>query len=33
MVLKKAHLREVCVTVWPQILKGLDKQENIDAME
>jgi aspartate--ammonia ligase len=33
LVLKKAHLGEVSVTVWPQILKDLCKKKNIHVME
>jgi len=33
LLLKKAHLGEVSVTVWPQILKDLCKKRNIHVIE
>jgi aspartate--ammonia ligase len=33
LLLKKAHLGEVSVTVWPQILKDLCKKKNIHVIE
>ena len=32
-LLKKAHLGEVSVTVWPQILKDLGAERNIFVLE
>ena len=32
-LLKKAHLGEVSVTVWPEILKGICKKKNIHVLE
>jgi aspartate--ammonia ligase len=32
-LLKKAHLGEVSVTVWPQILKDMCKEKNIHVLE
>jgi aspartate--ammonia ligase len=32
-LLKKAHLGEVSVTVWPQILKDICKAKNIHVLE
>jgi aspartate--ammonia ligase len=33
LLLKKAHLGEVSVTVWPQILKDMCKKKNIHVLE
>jgi aspartate--ammonia ligase len=33
LLLKKAHLGEVSVTVWPQILKDICRQKNIHVLE
>jgi aspartate--ammonia ligase len=33
LLLKKAHLGEVSVTVWPQILKDICKKKNIHVLE
>jgi len=33
MLLKKAHLGEVSVTVWPQILKDMCAKRNILVLE
>jgi aspartate--ammonia ligase len=33
LLLKKAHLGEVSVTVWPKILKEISKKNNIDVLE
>jgi len=33
MLLKKAHLGEVSVTVWPQILKDICAKKNIFVLE
>jgi aspartate--ammonia ligase len=33
MLLKKAHLGEVSVTVWPQILKDMCAERNIFVLE
>jgi aspartate--ammonia ligase len=32
-LLKKAHLGEVSVTVWPKILKDICKAKNIHVLE
>jgi aspartate--ammonia ligase len=32
-ILKKAHLGEVSVTVWPQILKDMCAEKNIHVLE
>jgi len=32
-LLKKAHLGEVSVTVWPKILKDMCKKKNIHLLE
>lgn len=33
LLLKKAHLGEVSVTVWPKILKDICRQKNIHVLE
>jgi aspartate--ammonia ligase len=33
LILKKAHLGEVSVTVWPKILKEISAQKNIHVLE
>ena len=33
LLLKKAHIGEVSVTVWPKILKDICKQKNIHVLE
>ncbi len=33
LLLRKAHLGEVSVSVWPQILKDLSARRNIDVLE
>jgi aspartate--ammonia ligase len=33
LLLKKAHLGEVSVTVWPKILKDMCKKKNIHVLE
>ena len=33
LLLKKAHLGEVCVTVWPKVLKDICKKKNIHVLE
>ena len=33
LLLKKAHLGEVSVTVWPKILKDISKEKNIHVLE
>jgi aspartate--ammonia ligase len=33
LILKKAHLGEVSVTVWPQILKDISAKKNIHVLE
>ena len=33
LLLKKAHLGEVSVTVWPDILKDLCRARNINVIE
>jgi aspartate--ammonia ligase len=33
LLLKKAHLGEVTVSVWPQILKDMCHARNIDVIE
>jgi len=33
LLLKKAHLGEVSVTVWPKILKNISKKKNIHVLE
>ena len=33
MLLKKAHLGEVSVTVWPQILKEMCAEKGIHVLE
>jgi len=33
LLLQKAHLGEVSVTVWPRILKGLCAKKNINVLE
>jgi aspartate--ammonia ligase len=33
LLLRKAHLGEVSVTVWPQILKDLSARHNIPVLE
>jgi aspartate--ammonia ligase len=33
LLLKKAHLGEVSVTVWPKILKDICKKKNIHVLE
>ena len=33
MLLKKAHLGKVSVSVWPTILKDICKKKNIDLLE
>lgn len=33
LLLKKAHLGEVSVTVWPQILKDMCAKRNIHVLE
>jgi aspartate--ammonia ligase len=33
LLLKKAHLGEVSVTVWPKILKDLCRERNIHVLE
>jgi hypothetical protein len=33
IILKKAHLGEVSVTVWPEILKDMGRQRNIFVLE
>jgi aspartate--ammonia ligase len=33
LLLKKAHLGEVSVTVWPKILKNMCKKKNIQVLE
>jgi aspartate--ammonia ligase len=32
-LLRKAHLGEVSVTVWPEVLKGLGSARNIHVLE
>ena len=32
-ILKKAHLGEVSVTVWPEILKEMCREKNIHVLE
>ena len=32
-LLRKAHLGEVSVTVWPQILKDISREKNIHVLE
>jgi aspartate--ammonia ligase len=32
LLLKKAHLGEVSVTVWPKILKEIGKNKNIHVL-
>jgi aspartate--ammonia ligase len=32
-ILKKAHLGEVSVTVWPKILKDMCRRRNINVLE
>jgi aspartate--ammonia ligase len=33
VILKKAHLGEVSVTVWPKILKDMSRKRNIFILE
>jgi aspartate--ammonia ligase len=33
VILKKAHLGEVSVTVWPRILKDMSRERNIFVLE
>ena len=33
LLLRKAHLGEVSVTVWPQVLKGMCAKRNINILE
>ena len=33
LLLRKAHLGEVSVTVWPKILKGISAKKNIYVLE
>ena len=33
LLLKKAHLGEVSVSVWPQVLKDLGRERNIHVIE
>jgi len=33
LILKKAHLGEVSVTVWPKVLKDMCRKKNIDVLE
>jgi len=33
LLLRKAHLGEVSVSVWPQILKEMRARRNIDVLE
>ena len=33
LLLKKAHLGEVSVTVWPRVLKDMCKKRNIHVLE
>jgi aspartate--ammonia ligase len=33
LLLKKAHLGEVSVTVWPKVLKNMCKKRNIHVLE
>jgi aspartate--ammonia ligase len=33
LLLKKAHLGEVSVTVWPKVLKDMCKKKNIHVLE
>jgi len=33
LLLNKAHLGEVSVTVWPKILKDMCKKKNIHVLE
>jgi aspartate--ammonia ligase len=33
VILKKAHLGEVSVTVWPKILKDMSRERNIFVLE
>jgi len=33
LLLKKAHLGEVSVTVWPQVLKDMCRKKNITVLE
>lgn len=33
LLLKKAHLGEVSVTVWPKVLKEMCERKNIDVLE
>jgi aspartate--ammonia ligase len=33
LLLKKAHLGEVSVTVWPKVLKDMCRKKNITVLE
>ena len=33
LILKKAHLGEVSVTVWPEVLKKMCREKNIHVLE
>jgi aspartate--ammonia ligase len=33
LLLKKAHLGEVSVTVWPKVLKDMCREKNIHVLE
>ena len=33
IILKKAHLGEVSVTVWPEVLKKMCREKNINVLE
>jgi aspartate--ammonia ligase len=33
LLLRKAHLGEVSVTVWPKVLKGMCAKKNIFVLE
>jgi aspartate--ammonia ligase len=32
-ILKKAHIGEISVTVWPKVLKDMCRKKNIHALE